>query len=340
MQALTGLDASFLYLENSTTPMHVGAVSVFEGSLKYETFRRILEERIHLVPKLRQRLLEVPLSIDYPYWVDDADFNLDMHLQHIALPAPGNWRELRRLAGRVFSEPLDRSRPLWELVFVEGLDSIPQVPPGSVALISKVHHAAIDGMSGADMMGILFDISPNPKPADKEPEPFEPEPVPNEFEIAARSALSFAMKPLKLPKLVSEIATATVKAGVLTRVSSIDRPSVPFAAPRTRLNGQVGAQRMWNTALLELDRVKQIKNRVSTTVNDVVLAICAGRCVAIWMKRGSYQTSRSWPWFQFPPEISKQKAGAGAIKFRICLCSWGRILKTLWSVFCRFSVMR
>lgn len=275
MQALTGLDSSFLYLETPTIHMHVGSVMVFEGSMDFDGFRNLLLSRIHLVPRLRQRLVQVPLSLDYPYWVDDPDFNINMHLQHVALPRPGNWRELRKLASRVFSEPLDRSRALWEIVFVEGLDEIPQVPPGSVAIIGKVHHAAIDGVSGADMLGILFDTSPDPREVEP-PSYTKPEPIPNEVELVARSAYNFMTKPLKLPRLVADTVSATVKAGMLTRVQGIDLPTVPFAAPPTRLNGVISPQRVWNTALLSLDRVKNLKNIMGITVNDVVLAICAG----------------------------------------------------------------
>ncbi|MFT5196999.1 MAG: diacylglycerol O-acyltransferase, partial [Candidatus Promineifilaceae bacterium] len=164
MEALTGLDASFLYLETPRSHMHVGGLAVIDGSLKFEEFRSRILSRIHQIPKLRQRLIEVPMSIDYPYWVDDANFNIDNHLIHVRLPEPGNWKELRKLASQMFSRPLDRVRPLWEFIFVEGLDNIPQVALGSVAIISKMHHAAIDGQAGAGIMAILFDFSPDVKP--------------------------------------------------------------------------------------------------------------------------------------------------------------------------------
>jgi WS/DGAT/MGAT family acyltransferase len=160
MKALTGLDASFLYLETPNMPMHVGGVAVYEGTLTFEAFRQTLLSRLHLIPKLRQRLVQVPLSLDRPYWLDDPDFHLEWHLHHTALPEPGGWRELRRLASRLFSQPLDRSRPLWEMIFVEGLDDIPGAEIGSVAIISKIHHALIDGVSGSDFLGLLLDITP------------------------------------------------------------------------------------------------------------------------------------------------------------------------------------
>lgn len=275
MEALTGLDASFLYLETPTTHMHVGGVSIVEGSMAFETFRDLVASRIHLVPKLRQRLVEVPLSIDYPYWVDDPDFNIHLHLQHVRLPSPGGWRELRKLASGIFSKPLDRSRPLWEFTFVEGIDTIKQVPEGSVALISKIHHAAIDGVAGTDIMALLFDMSSKAKEIEA-PKPFNPEPMPNEIEMVARSTYNFFTKPLKLPQIIADTVNATIKTGFLTRAQGVDLPTVPFTAPSTRLNRIISAQRKWNTAILSLDRVKTLKRVMDVTVNDVMLAICAG----------------------------------------------------------------
>ncbi len=275
MKPISGLDATFLYAETPTSPMHVGSVVVIEGSIKFESFRETIKSRLHLVPKLRQRLVEVPFSIDYPYWVDDAHFDLEMHLQHIALPKPGNWRELRAVASKIFSEPLDRSRPLWSFTFVEGLDKIPQVPSGSVAIISKIHHVAIDGMAGAGILSLMFDMTPKPRKV-KEPAPFEPEPLPNEFSMMLKSTMSFAEKPLKLPRLISDAVTATVKAGFLTRVQHAELPTVPFTAPPSPLNGIISARRKWNTAILSLDRIKKLKNIMEVTLNDVLLAICGG----------------------------------------------------------------
>ena len=152
MQPLSGLDSSFLYLETATTPMHIGSLNVYEGSLSFDEFKDFLAKRLHLAPRLLQRLVNVPLGLGNPSWVDDPDFDINLHLHHSALPKPGDWKALRKLSSRMFSQSLDRSRPLWEFIFVEGLDSIPQVPKGSVAIISKIHHAAIDGASGAEVL--------------------------------------------------------------------------------------------------------------------------------------------------------------------------------------------
>jgi WS/DGAT/MGAT family acyltransferase len=275
IQSISGMDATFLYVETPTSPMHVGAVAVIEGGLSFADFRATIEQRLHLIPSLRRRLMEVPLSIDYPYWVDDPHFDLDLHLNHVALPKPGGWKELRHLAASIFSEPLDKSRPLWSFTFLEGLDSIPQVPEGSVAIVSKIHHVAIDGMAGAGILSLLFDLSPKPF---KQPKPknFKPKPLPNELAMVARSTLSFAKAPLKFPKLIKETLSATLKSGFLTRAQLTDLPTAPFTAPPSPLNGIISARKKWNTAILELDRVKALKNIMDTTLNDVILAICAG----------------------------------------------------------------
>lgn len=276
VEGLSGLDSSFLYLESPRAPMHVGGVSVIEGSLRFDDFRDLLASRIHLTPRLTQRLVEIPFGLDHPYWIDDPHFTLDHHLHHTALPHPGDWRQLRRLACRLFAQPLDRSRPLWEFIFVEGVDAIGQVPGGSVALISKIHHAAIDGVSGADTVSLLFDITPQPRPAEIPPES-KSETLPGDFELVTRSALNFASRPFKLPRMIMDVAKATLQTGRLTRVAGADLPAMPFRAPRTPFNGVVSADRAWNTALLDFERVKALRAAsAGSTVNDVVLTICAG----------------------------------------------------------------
>lgn len=269
------MDATFLYGETPTSPMHVGSVGIIEGALEFEAFRERVRTRIHLLPKMRQRLMYVPFSIDYPYWVDDPNFDIDLHIHHIALPKPGNWKTLRKMASKIFSEPLDQSRPLWEFTFVEGLDDIAQVPKGSVAIISKIHHVAIDGAAGAGILGVLFDMTEKP-PKIKEPKPFRPKPLPNELDMVIKSGMTFAKDPFKLPKLLTETLTASLKAGMVTRVQQAKLPTAPFSAPPTILNGIISPRRKWSTAILSLARIKELKNIMGTTMNDVMLAICAG----------------------------------------------------------------
>lgn len=275
IKSISGLDATFLYGETSTSPMHVGSVAIIEGSLEYADFRKIVMSRIHHIPKFRKKLMYVPFSVDHPYWVDDPDFNIDMHIRNVALPKPGGWKQLRRLASREFSEHLDQSRPLWSFTFVEGLDNLSQVPKGSIAIISKVHHVAIDGMAGAGLLAVLFDFGPTVNEI-PEPKPYNPKPLPNELSLLIKSGLGFAKDPLKFPKLVKQSVESTVKAGFITRAQHLDLPTAPFTAPKTPLNGIIAAERKWNTTIISLTRVKELKKIMGTTVNDILLAICSG----------------------------------------------------------------
>jgi WS/DGAT/MGAT family acyltransferase len=276
MEELSGLDASFLYLETSKVPMHIGGVSIIEGSLEFDDFRQFVQDRLHAVDKLTQKLVTVPMSLDRPYWVDDPDFDLSQHLHRTALPRPGGWKELRYLASRLFSQQLNRERPLWEFIFVEGIDTIPQVPKGSVALISKLHHAGFDGKSGADLMTMLYDISPKPRPV-APPQPKVVEEIPGPVGLMAKSAYNFMRRPGKLPGLLWDTGKSTLKAGYLTRSQGIKLPTMPFRAPKTRFNDTVEVERVWNSAILDIHRVKALRKVVEgATLNDAILAICAG----------------------------------------------------------------
>jgi WS/DGAT/MGAT family acyltransferase len=276
MQPLSGLDSSFLYLETATTPMHVGSLNVYEGSLSFDEFRNFLAQRIHLAPRLLQKLVTVPLGLGNPYWIDDADFDIDLHLHHTALPKPGNWKTLRKLSAQHFSRALPRSRPLWEFVFVEGLDNIPQVEKGSVAIISKIHHAAIDGASGAEILGLLFDASKTPRKIPKAAKR-ETEAQPSNVKLLTKSYFNLIKSPFKLPGLLLQTAKTTLATGKLSLIEKSEVPRTLFNAPRTRLNQPVSSKRKWNSALLSLPRVKALRQAViGSTLNDVVMAICTG----------------------------------------------------------------
>jgi len=276
MEELSGLDASFLYLETSKIPMHIGGVAILEGSLSFDDFKQFVADRLHTVDKLTQKLVTVPFSLDRPYWVEDPDFDINMHLHRTALPRPGGWKELRYLASRIFSQQLNRERPLWEFIFVDGIDTIAQVPKGSVALITKVHHAGFDGKSGDDLMSMLFDISPTPRAVPAKVAK-QIEDVPGPIGLMAKSAYNFITRPTKLPGLLWDTGKATLKAGYMTRIQGIQMPTLPFRAPKTRFNDTVELERVWNSAILDVNRVKALRKAVEgATLNDVVLAICAG----------------------------------------------------------------
>lgn len=289
LEPISGMDATFLYLERHNSPMHVGSVIIIEGSLDFEEFKKTILSRLHQIPKMRKKLVYVPLSVDYPYWADDPDFDIDMHLTHIALPKPGGWKELRRVASDVFSDPLNQNRPLWSFTFVEGLDTVSQVPKGSIAILSKMHHVMVDGQAGAGIMSIIFDMMPNTKPI-PEPRPYKPKPIPNELSLIATSAMSFAKNPFKFPRLIKDTLSATVKAGFLSRASNAELPTAPFSAPPTQLNGIVSPRKKWNSAILSLSRVKKLYKIMGTTLNDVMLAICAGALRKYFLQKGKLPT--------------------------------------------------
>lgn len=277
METLSGLDATFLYLESERVPMHIGGVAILQGSLSFEQFKSFLADRIHLVPRLTQKLASVPMSLDRPVWVTDPQFNLDNHLSHIQLDSPGGWKQLRTLASAVFSGQLDRNMPLWSFAFVEGVDGIAQVPKGSVALISKIHHAGFDGKSGADLMSMLFDISPESKEVKSEPLDTEQHESPSSFGLLGRSAVNWVKRPTAIPGLVWDAGKAALKTRLLQTIEGLKPPTLPFNAPQSLLNDVVERDRQWDSAVLSLSRVKALRAGVKdASLNDAVLAICAG----------------------------------------------------------------
>jgi diacylglycerol O-acyltransferase len=300
MRQLTALDQQFLALEDSRHVGHVGALAILDpatapgGKLGLEDLQALIAERLPLVPPFRWRLCQVPFSLDYDYWVDDADFDLDFHVRELALPPGGTELKLSEQVARIFSRPLDRSRPLWEIYLVHGLAD------GRVAVMTKIHHAVIDGMSGNEIQGALLDLGPE----GREPPPPLTDPgddPPGELEMLARGALGVARYPLRLlgsvPRALPNVgevpslaaipgfrAAGEVAAGiqcVLGRRGRIigQRDLVP---PRTSFNGRVSAHRRFAFGRLSLDEVKQVKNTYGVTVNDVVVSICAG-AVRRWL---------------------------------------------------------
>jgi WS/DGAT/MGAT family acyltransferase len=276
MEELSGLDASFLFLESDKTPMHIGGIALIEGTIRFEDFRQYIQQRLPLVDRLTQKLLSAQLGLDRPHWVQDPDFDLNMHLFRTALPSPGGWKELRCHVTQEFSKPLNREHPLWEFIFVEGLDNIPQVPKGSVALLSKVHHAGFDGKSGIELLSMLYDTSADiAYIAPTKPKALEA--IPAWFELLAGGAANLLLRPAKLPLLLWDSAKAGLKATYLRQVKDIKLPTLPFTSPHTCLNDTVSSERNWDSALLDLDRVKALRTGVEgATLNDVILAICAG----------------------------------------------------------------
>ncbi len=272
---LTGLDTSFLHLERDSAHMHVAGCAVFEGRAPaYEDVVDEIVSRLHLVPRYRQRLAFVPLSQGRPVWVDDPHFKVTYHVRHTALPRPGGDDELKRLAGRVFSQALDRSRPLWELWLVEGLAG------DRFALLSKTHHALVDGISGVDIATVLFDASPDPMPVAPPDHEWVPRPLPSKAQLLADALVERATVPAEIVRGVR--ATARGPRQVAGRVGEglVGIGALAFAglqsAPPSPFNVRIGPHRRFTWVRGELDEYKAIKNSLGGTVNDAVLAVVAG----------------------------------------------------------------
>jgi WS/DGAT/MGAT family acyltransferase len=299
MRQLTALDQQFLALEDSRHVGHVGALAVLDpstapaGRLTLEDLQLLIAERLPLVPPFRWRLESVPLDLDYDYWLDDANFDLDFHVRELALPPGAAEEKLAEQVARIFARPLDRARPLWEIYLIHGL------PAKRVAVMSKIHHAVIDGISGNEIMGALLDLTPEGR---EPPKQFDqpPDLPPSELEMLARGVLGVPRYPLRLLRSVpralpnvSEVPTlgAIPGLGLAGRLAAEvqrllgggrvvgQRDLVP---PRTTFNGRISPHRRYALGELSLDEVKAVKNAYGVTVNDVVVAICAG-AVRRWL---------------------------------------------------------
>jgi diacylglycerol O-acyltransferase len=291
VQQLSGLDTSFLNMETPTTYGHVCGLAVFDPSTasrptQLDDIKQLIEERIHLLPPYRRRLVEVPLGLDHPYWIEDPDFDIDFHVRHIGLPPPGDRRQLAEQVSRIVARPLDRSRPLWELYLVEGLEG------GLIAQLTKIHHCCIDGVSGAEMLATLLDVTPEPRKVDAPRRAWRPEPQPSEIEMMARGVWAVMGTPRKGFRLARQAVrhlpdlAKTIGFGELPGTSLINRalgrkpdPMLSVAAtaaPRTSFNDYITPHRRFAYGSLSLEEVKEVKNEFGVTLNDVVLGLCAG----------------------------------------------------------------
>jgi WS/DGAT/MGAT family acyltransferase len=277
---LSGLDAAFLHLESGGAHMHVAAIFVFAGEPPaYEDLVGAIDARLHVVPRYRQKLAHVPFGQGRPQWIDDPHFNPRYHVRHSALPAPGGDAELARIAGRLFALPLDRTKPLWEMNLVEGL--APGVSGSDVgprfAIVSKTHHALVDGVSGVDITSVLFDTSPDPPGGGSRAERrWTPRPEPTRSALLARSLLERAMLPRDALRTLRDAARAPgdaarrAVAGV-AGIGAMARAGLS-PAPPSPLNVPIGPHRRYTWVDASLDELKAIKNAVGGTLNDAVLS--------------------------------------------------------------------
>ncbi len=287
LDRLTAIDASFLTNESSTSHMHIGAVTIFEGPPpSYDDLLDHIESRLHLVPRYRQKLANPPVETGRPFWIDDPQFNLGYHVRHSALPSPGAEDELQRMAARVFSQQLDRHRPLWELWLVEGLRK------KRFALISKTHHALVDGVAGVDIATVLFDLEPVPEPT-RRAEPWIPSPEPSGAGLAARGIGEVAKAPLGLAKRAVGVAGSprSTAREIQQAAEGVGEVAWEFAnpAPDLPLNVPIGPHRRYTWVRGDLGEFKQIKGALGGTVNDVVLCAVAG-ALRRWLRARGVRT--------------------------------------------------
>jgi diacylglycerol O-acyltransferase len=281
MEQLSGLDATFLNLETATAPTHVGGVAIYDQSTAPDgqvTFKGILanvESRLHLARCFRQKLVRVPFGLDHPYWIEDADFDLEFHVRHIALPKPGDWRQLCIQVARLHARPLDLNRPLWEMYVIEGLDGVEELPAGSFAILTKIHHAAIDGVSGTELVSAIHDLTP--EGVARRPEsPWVAESEPTLLELALRSTVNNIRQPFRFAQILGEAAPPAIRAFLQQRENAASEAPLS-EIPRTRFNGPVSPHRVFEATTFSLADVKQIRKRIEgATVNDVILAVVGG----------------------------------------------------------------
>ncbi len=275
MQRLSGLDASFLYLETQDQPMHVCSIleldtSTMPGGYTFDRLRDALALRIKAMPEFREKLANSPLNLDHPVWVDDETFDINRHLHRIGLPPPGGRAELSEICGHIASLPLDRRRPLWEMWVIEGVAGTDCQQDGRLAVLTKVHHAGVDGVTGANLMSQLCSTEADAPP----PEPVDGVGGASGWQIAAGGLVRFATRPLNLANVVPQTVSSVF--ATVQRARAGLTMARPFAAPPTPFNAKISGRRTIAYTRLDLEDIKTVKNRVGAKVNDVVMALVSG----------------------------------------------------------------
>jgi WS/DGAT/MGAT family acyltransferase len=283
MQRLSGLDASFLYLESASQVLHVCGLLTLDGSTmpggySFERFKEQLDARVAVIPEFRRKLHNPPWNLSHPVWVEDDEFDLDHHLHRIGVPAPGDRHELAELCAHIAGQPLDRSRPLWELFVIEGLAE------GGLAVLIKMHHASVDGVSGANLITYLAGLEPDSPPPDPGPDAQRNPAVPSQFSLLRTSVNLIVKLPFEAARLLPELVGVVPR--WVGRALQGKGMAMPFTAPRTSLNGTITGHRSVAYTTVDLEEVKKVKNAFGVTVNDVVLALCAGALRQFLSDRG------------------------------------------------------
>ena len=290
MQQLSGMDASFLYFETPRSPGHVFSVYIYDqssapgGKVTFKGILNHLEQRLHVSRTFRQRLVQVPMGLDHPYWIEDPNFDLEYHARHIALPEPGDWRQLMIQIARLHSRPLDLTRPLWEMYVIEGLDNIEDLPAGSFAIMTKFHHAAVDGVTLLEITSAVHDTSPDAEPPTPEKD-WQPEAEPSPYELMARAAFNNATRPFQFARMMARLAPGGDRLLQPSPRPDGDVPTGP--APRTRFSGVTSGHKVVEARRFELDAAKRIKNAVpGATINDVAITVVGGALRSYLLEKG------------------------------------------------------
>ena len=274
MERLTGLDAGFLYMETPTQHMHTLKIAILDpatvpGGYSFQGVKEVLAERLHLLPPFRRRLVEVPFNLHHPVWIEDPDFDLDYHVRRVAVPAPGGQEELDELISQIASHQLDRRHPLWEVWVVEGLEH------DHIGFVSKIHHCMADGVKAAELLVNVFDTGPDaPTPAPPA-RPWQPEVIPSGRHLLGQAIVAMMRALLGVPALVRRTLQG-FRAVARRRRSGAVSPPLPFSAPTTTFNTALTPHRWYVSTSVSLDDVKAVKSALGATVNDIVLATCAG----------------------------------------------------------------
>jgi WS/DGAT/MGAT family acyltransferase len=286
MQRLSGLDASFLYLETAAQPLHVCSIleidtSTMPGGYTFDRLRDALALRIKAMPEFREKLADNRFNLDHPVWVEDKDFDVDRHLHRIGLPSPGGRVELAEICGHIASLNLDRSRPLWEMWVIENVAGTDAHDGGRLAVMTKVHHASVDGVTGANLMSQLCTTEPDAPP----PDPVDGVGGGSDMEIAVSGAVKFVTRPLKLANVLPSTLSTVVD--TVKRA----RSGLTMAAPQTTFNAKVTGHRNVAFAQLDLEDIKTVKNHFGVKVNDVVMALVSGVLRRFLLDRGELPNS-------------------------------------------------
>lgn len=318
MKQLTTTDGLFLSLESDRTPMQIGILNIYESNTadnKLVRFKDVLnnfQSRLPLTPALRRKLKKTPLGIDSPYWIDDDAFDLEYHVRHIALPKPGDWRQLCILASRIWSRGLDLSRPPWEVYIIEGLDNVEGVPPGSFAMLFKMHHSACDGMSTTDIMSRLHTSSPTSE--ELYHDTFDPEPPPSDGELLVRAYVNVLKSPMSIYRRYQALKETPLSTGKLRELPEIQA---------TRFNQRIAANRVLLTESFDLKDLKEIKNAVEgATLNDVVIAIISGALISYLKDKDELPETTMTCGIPMSTRIADDKMGGNKVNFMFgSMCS-------------------